>query len=317
MADPFLAAPLHRVFRAFSKPTKGIKMSPLDVQPSNYLKAIARFTFVTAFIAAIGAVVAQAPLVAPPAPSKKPITLRPVINKAFTRGEKVVYRVHYGWITAGTATMQVHDQAYSVNGRNSYKVEVTGVSANWVRHITQIRDVWGAFVDTAAIMPHKFYRNIKENSYQKTEEITFDYNTGKANVNSSAPPVGEVAIPENCLDMVTGYFYLRILDYDNLQPGTVMALNGIYETKTYTVRIKYVGKERIKTPLGYINAIKLSPFMPDNQVFAGENSVTFYISDDLNRIPLKIKAELFVGSVDLDVESYEGLRNPIRFDKKR
>lgn len=248
---------------------------------------------------------------------KKSITLKPVINNAFKRGEKVTFRVHYGWLTAGVATMSVAPDIYKVNDRNCYRLEVTGTSSGLIKQITEIRDVWGAFADTAAIMPHKYYRSIKENSFIKTEEIMFDYPDGLAHVSSSRPPVGEVVLKDNTLDMITGYYYLRLLDYDSMQPETLISLTGIFETQLYSIKIRYKGKERIKTPLGYINTIRLQPIMPENGVFAGENSVKFYISDDANRIPIKIRAELFVGGVELDIEKFEGLRHPIRFDKKR
>lgn len=247
---------------------------------------------------------------------RKAITLRPVVNNAFGRGERISYRVHYGWFTAGQAVMQVNDDTYNINNRRCYRIEVTGVSSGLVKQITTIRDVWGAFVDTAAIMPHKFYRNIKENNYSKNEEIAFDYPAGRATVTSSSPPVGEVTLQPNTLDMITGYYYLRLLDYNNLAPETMITLTGIYENQTYIFRIRYKGKERIKTPLGYINCIKLQPLMPENGVFAGENSVKFYISDDDNRIPLKIRAELFVGAVELDIESYQNVKHPLIFGKR-
>lgn len=250
------------------------------------------------------------------AAERKPIALKSVINRAFGRGEKVTFRVHYGWLTAGVATMQVHNERLLVGNRPAYRMEVTGNSSGLIKHITDIHDVWGAIVDSAAVMPHKAYRNIQENSYKKTEEILFDYGTGTATLKASRPPQGEVTMLDNTLDMVTGYYYLRLVDYNSLAPNTMMVLTGIFEDKTYQFRIRYKGKERIKTPLGYIDAIRLQPVMPENGVFAGENSVKFYISDDENRIPLKIRAELFVGAVELDIESHEGLRHPITFAKR-
>jgi hypothetical protein len=251
------------------------------------------------------------------AAARRPIRLNPVVNNAFGKGEKVTYRVHYGWLTAGEATMKIANEDITYNNRNCYRIEVTGISSGLIKQITTINDVWGAVVDSAAIMPHKFYRNINENSYHKSEEITFDYNEGKANVYASRRPTGELTIQDNTLDMVTGYFYLRLLNYDAMEPETMISLNGIYEDKTYNIKIRYKGKERIKTEFGYINAIRLQPVMPENGVFAGENSVKFYISDDENRIPLKIRAELFVGAVELDISTYQNLKHPIVFNKKK
>ena len=51
--------------------------------------------------------------------------------------------------------------------------------------------------------------------------------------------------------------------------------------------------------------------MPENKVFDGENSVTAYFSDDKNRIPVKINAEMFIGSAGVELIGYAGLRNPL------
>jgi hypothetical protein len=40
-----------------------------------------------------------------------------------------------------------------------------------------------------------------------------------------------------------------------------------------------------------------------------------WISNDSNRIPLKVEAELLLGSVDLDMVGYESLKYPISFKK--
>jgi hypothetical protein len=51
--------------------------------------------------------------------------------------------------------------------------------------------------------------------------------------------------------------------------------------------------------------------MPKNKIFDGENSVTAWFSDDQNRIPIKISAQMFIGSAGVELTSYSGLRNPV------
>jgi hypothetical protein len=54
--------------------------------------------------------------------------------------------------------------------------------------------------------------------------------------------------------------------------------------------------------------------MPENKLFKGAHPIRMWISDDQNRIPLKIEAELLLGSVDLDITDYSNLKYPIHFD---
>ena len=58
------------------------------------------------------------------------------------------------------------------------------------------------------------------------------------------------------------------------------------------------------------------PIMPKNSLFDGEDSITAYFSDDKNRIPVKIDAEMFIGSAGVELTGYSGLRNPLNVSKK-
>jgi hypothetical protein len=46
-------------------------------------------------------------------------------------------------------------------------------------------------------------------------------------------------------------------------------------------------------------------------VFKEEESLTVWISDDENKIPLRIKASLAVGSLKADLDEYKGLSHPL------
>jgi hypothetical protein len=48
------------------------------------------------------------------------------------------------------------------------------------------------------------------------------------------------------------------------------------------------------------------------RVFKEEESVTLWVSADKNKIPLKIKADLRVGSIIADLEAFKGLRHPFK-----
>ena len=47
-----------------------------------------------------------------------------------------------------------------------------------------------------------------------------------------------------------------------------------------------------------------------------DESLTMWITADKNRIPIKIKADIIVGSIRIDLESFSNLNNPfeIKFD---
>jgi len=47
-----------------------------------------------------------------------------------------------------------------------------------------------------------------------------------------------------------------------------------------------------------------------DRVFKDEDDMTIWVSDDANRIPVRVKTEIWVGALKVDLTSYSGLLNP-------
>jgi hypothetical protein len=115
--------------------------------------------------------------------------------------------------------------------------------------------------------------------------------------------------------MVAGFLYLRTLDLSKTKVGDTLKISGFFEDTFYTLNIIYKGKDIVKTKAGKFRAIKLVPIMPNNKIFDGENSVTAWFSDDGNRIPVKISADMFIGSAGVELTGYSGLKKPVNLVK--
>lgn len=244
--------------------------------------------------------------------SSSPINQR--YSVTYQPGEEIRYRVHYGFFNAGEAIMRVTNQLFRVNNRICFRAEVVGNSTGAFDHIVRIRDIWGSYFDTISFQPQKCFRSIAENRYRKKEEIYFDYARNIARIQAENSQPEEVPIQPNVQDMVSGYYFLRLQKYDNIRKNDTIRLTGIFENKTYNFKIVYLGKEKLKTKFGKTNSFVISPVMPDNKLFSGRNPIKMWISDDENRIPLKIEAELLLGSLDLDIADHKNLKFPLEFE---
>jgi hypothetical protein len=54
------------------------------------------------------------------------------------------------------------------------------------------------------------------------------------------------------------------------------------------------------------------PYVQSGRIFKEQESLTVWISDDKNRLPVRIKADLAVGSIKADLEAFKGLTNPFK-----
>jgi len=238
-------------------------------------------------------------------------------HKVYGPEEILEYRLHYGFITAGDARIEMHPQLYRVNDKICYKATILGRSTGTFAMVMKIRDTWGTYIDTANKVPQRDFRDLSEGNYHLKEFVQFDHKNKKASVERTGQDgkvVEQYDLPTQVQDLVGGAYYLRTVNFNALKIGQTVSVPAFFEDQTYQFTVRYMGKERIKCEFGKINVIRLVPVMPDNEVFDGGNSINVWISDDKNKIPIRMEAQMFVGKVAVDIKHYQGLKNPIKFD---
>lgn len=231
----------------------------------------------------------------------------------FERGEVLKYRVHYGFINAGEAIINIDDKFHRVNNRDCYRVNVFGQTTGVFDWTLRVRDTWRTYMDRNSLMTQKFFRHIEEGNYYTEETSVFLRDKNKVKVLETKRE-GQVKkdktynINNLTHDIVSGFYYMRTINFNDMKPGDFIPMNAFYEDSTYNAEIKYLGKEVIRTKFGKKSSHVFTPVLPQNEFFENnENSILVYFSDDKNQIPLKIKAELFIGAVECDIKAYKGL----------
>ena len=240
-------------------------------------------------------------------------------NQSFGQGERLEYKLHLGFLNVGYGVMEISPTIYQINNRPCYRTDIYGETIGMWRIFYKVKDNWGSYIDTASIVPQRFYRYIVENRYRKNEIVDFSHRTDTAIVNKLDGETRELkeqqffSIPNNSQDLVSGYYWLRTLDYDTIEVGSTIKVDAFFDDEVFDFVVTYLGKDVIKTKLGKVNALVLSPKMPDNKIFSGEDAIKVYLSDDKSKIPLKIHAAMFVGAVEIDIIKADNLRNSINY----
>ncbi|RAU83810.1 DUF3108 domain-containing protein [Pontibacter arcticus] len=238
--------------------------------------------------------------------------MRSVPNESFSNGEVLKYKVHYGLITAAEAVIDTSPELHYVNGRACYRATVNGKTTSSFDLFIRIRDTWQSYIDTAAILPQRSYRNIQEGSYRKRETVDFDHYKNTAFVaykKKKEEKSGSYKTADNVQDIVSGIYYLRTLNFDKMKAGEKVNVRGFFDEENFDMEVTFKGRETVSTKAGNIRALKLVPTMPDNKMFKGENAITLYLSDDKNKIPVLIQAEMLVGSVKVNLYEYKNLKH--------
>lgn len=233
---------------------------------------------------------------------------REVVNqeKPFKSGEKINYYVKFGPIIGGHATLLL--KQYYYDNRMVYYARGEGKTVGLAEKLYSVKDVFESYFDLTTLLPYKAIRDVKEGNYRKRDEAIFHHTE---NTVYCVRKDTLMSVPAGILDMVSVLFYLRSLDLQNLLPGDVLHPVTFFNEALFPFDIRYKGKEIVKTKFGKIKCFRFDPVVEPGRMFASEDDMIIWISDDQNRIPVKVRFDLLVGSLHMELSEYANLKYPL------
>src|SRR5690606_17685977 len=98
-------------------------------------------------------------------------------QQAFDKGEWFKFRVHYGILNAGYATMEVNETVFK--NRETYHIVGKGHSTGVVHAFFKVRDNYETYMDKRSGLPQRFIRQINEGGYTKDLQLDFNQEANK------------------------------------------------------------------------------------------------------------------------------------------
>lgn len=234
------------------------------------------------------------------------MTYPSVTNKSFKIGEKLRYRVTYGFMDAGEAILEVKSTSKKGANRSLYHVKGTGRTLGGFNAFYKVQDVYESYIDQKSIMPWYFVRDVNEGGYKINQKYTFKQNYSKVNNGKK-----DFKVPMGIQDMISSFYKARTLNFDGMKKGKTFEMKCFMDDETHDLKIKYVGDEEIKIRKGKFKCHKFVPVVQKGRYFESEDDVQFWITADKNRIPVLVKAKIPVGTVKLHLVEWNGLKNEL------
>jgi len=230
-------------------------------------------------------------------------------TQAFKSGEWLRYKMSYsGFLRAGSAVLELKEVDFK--GKKVFYTKGTGWTSGMISWFFEVDDVYESYFDKDSIQPYLFKRKIDEGGYKKHTNTSFDYSKNKAYVQDFIKQKDSSIAFLNVQDMLSSFYFLRTKDVSKMKKGEEIILDMFLDSQTYNFKLKFMGREILKTKFGKIKTLVFKPLVQSGRVFKAEESVKIWITDDLNKIPVKLKADLAVGSLRAELERYKGLANP-------
>ena len=237
-------------------------------------------------------------------------------NNVFLPGERLQMEVYFKWgllmPKAGNVTLSVNN----TNGGAAYRYRLLFKTTSMFDHIFKMRDTIDCYY-SKDMQLLRSQKRVNEGGKYNVDDLTFTYNEGLTRVRShrynlEKTKIDTTLVSENCMtDMLGATLFLRMYDISSMSTGDVIPFRIAVGRDRVNVRFRYGGQRiveqgdniKFKTKLFYMDIF-------DEAFTETKEAVEVWISDDENKIPIKIKAKLKVGSAEVHFKSISGNRHP-------
>ena len=222
------------------------------------------------------------------------------------RAVDLVYQCGWAGLSAGQIEVD-----FSRSGPGICLLKAKASTAGLARALWRLDATHEARADLPTIRPLTVRQKEVYRSQTIKTDLVFD-DSGvdrlRESTNDKIPAKRKRYDFENLYDLQTALLYVRS---QKLQTGQVCHLVVYPATSPYLATITVLGRERTKVKAGSYPAIKLDLRL---QKVTGELTLephgkfkhaTGWLSDDEDRIPLKLNAQIFVGTVWLDLQKVD------------
>ncbi len=220
-------------------------------------------------------------------------------------GEELKYGLYYSFVKAGTAYIKTRGIS-DVGGRTAYVIQTTAFSAPVIDPFFKVRDINYSWLDAENFYSLGYSQSVREGNYKRDEWLAFDYNKnvyyGELQ-KKSEPRTLAGALNEPVLDMLTSLYFVRAQE---LIPGQDVVFDIVNREKQYPLIVKVLKKETVKTTAGKFNCIVVEPQFRGEGIFVSKGkSLQVWLTDDEYKMPVKMKTEVFIGSVSAELLEYK------------
>ncbi len=214
----------------------------------------------------------------------------------FGAGEKLVFSVQYGLITAGEATLEIRNVA-TIAGRPCYRIVSDARTNDFFSKFFTVRDRYESYMDTEELYSLRYEKHVREGKFKRDETVDFDQKAHRAVYKDKTVP-----IPPRTQDVLSALYYVRTLP---LEVGQSIALANHTDGKNYPLEVKVHGREHVKVDAGEFDCLVVEPILRGPGIFTQKGRLTVWLTDDARRMPVLMKSKVVIGHVAAVLKSYE------------
>ena len=235
--------------------------------------------------------------------SSSPVLAEDMV-RPFQPGEKMHYTLKWGIISAGEATLEVHDMEV-IQGVEAYHFVMTARSNSFIDVFFKVRDRIDSYADAG--MNHSLYykKDQHEGKTRRDIKVDFDWEKNESTyINFDTEPKVVSLIPGS-FDPLAVFYSIRLLD---LQEGKEFKKAVTDGQKNRMGILRVTGKKKITVAAGTFDTLLLEPDLQQVEgVFSKKQKakIKLWVTNDERRLLVKMKSKAAVGSFVAELVSFK------------
>lgn len=234
-----------------------------------------------------------------------------LLDAPFGDGEQIVYNVSYRAALIPPINMMritIRTTEEQLDGRPHYHIVGNGRTTGAAKGVLELNDTYHSWLDTETLLPSRTTSDIRENDYRLATTYTYDWDAmSVSNVRNNprweAPRSATFDLPgRQCGDALSLLYRLRAMDVGRLAAGEGHKLDLVLSEDAKPVTLRYLGRETVRVRrLGTFRALKFTCTMAtsDGSTYEEGMTLTAWVSDDENHIPLLLESPVRIGRVSV------------------
>jgi hypothetical protein len=242
-----------------------------------------------------------APKTTPPRRAAPPAAPKREAAVPFVVGETLTYDVSWsGLLTAGTATTRVIEKRDSF-GSTAYAVVAEGRPLPLIARLYPVYYKMDSLLDSYTLLSQWSALYREERGKKRNASTLFDRTARKANYEITNEPASKLSltVPADIQDGLALLFALRARTFKS---GERVSFPVADDGQLYTVEFATSGPEVLRVPIGERDAWNVGIRIVDADRQPVGDNIGIWFSTDPKHLPLRIKADLPVGSFLLSLK---------------
>jgi hypothetical protein len=228
-------------------------------------------------------------------------TLAFAADLPFALGEKINFRVGWGFVNAGTSSLEIAD-TLRVDGHLCVLIESRARSNDVLGSLYPVRDCISTSMDVEGLFSRGIKKKMREGGYRKDREFRMHPERSEVERYNKGEWTETREISGYLQDVLSAFYWVRKQD---LEVGKILEVTAFDNFKTYPLAVKVLKREKIKVPGGRFDCFKIQPMILGEGLFKASGDIFIWLTADDLHLPVKMKSRIFIGSISAVMTSWE------------